>query len=168
MQNITYRPMVMADLSLRMIWLNDPAVNKYLGVRDINNLDFFQEWMNGYFADETKEIFINMADEKPVGQVGLVDINLYDKNAALYIVIGEADYRGKGIGKQAIQYILNYAFNDLDLHKVWLDVHVENLAGVKCYTNSGFIEEGRFIDQVLYSDGHYGDEFRMYIINPKM
>jgi len=167
MPNITYRPLTTDDLPLRMKWINDPLVAQYLSFRGIDDLAFQQNWLKWYLEDESKEIFIIMADEKPIGQIGLLDIDLYDKNASLNIIIGEADYRGKGIGKEAIKHILNHAFNYLDLHKVWLDVHTENIAGIKCYTACGFIQEGRYIDQICEDDGHYADQFGMYILNPK-
>lgn len=166
---ISYRPLTAEDSSLRMKWLNDPEVNRYLGhqVRKGTDESFHRKWMEEYLAEKTREILIILADGKPIGQVGLIDINLLDKNAALYIVIGEAEYRGKGIGKEAIRYILDYAFNKMKLHRIWLEVHEDNIAGIKCYTDCGFIEEGHLVDQVLYADGTYHDEIGMAIINPK-
>lgn len=167
MEDITYRPFAISDLPSRMKWLNDPAVNQYLRTRVSNDLVFYQKWMNGYFADETQEIFMIMADKKPIGQVGLLNINLHDKSASLYITIGESDYRGKGIGKQATKYILNHAFNNLDLHRIWLDTNAENIPGIKCYIACGFIKDDNYKDQVLYPNGHCSHFIGMYIINPK-
>ena len=63
-----------------------------------------------------QKIFI-LRQTKPIGQVGLTDINLQDNNAELYVVL-ERKFRGKGIGQQAIKYIIDYAFNNLKLHRI--------------------------------------------------
>ena len=98
--------------------------------------------------------------------MGLLDINLLDKNACLYIVIGEKEYWRKGIGTQAIKFILDYGFNKLKLHKIWLDVHADNLPAIKLCQKFGFTEEGRFKDQIRHGS-KYTDELRMAKFNPK-
>ena len=157
-----FRKLTVKDLPYRVKWLNDPEVNKYLGHRTRSGTDeeFHRKWFENYSSDETKEIFIIEVDGKPVGQVGLVDIHLLDKNACLYIVIGEKNYWGKGIGSAAMEYILNYGFKDLNLRKICLEVHARNTAAIRLYKKYGFEQEGLFKDNVLYDDG-FDDEIRM-------
>lgn len=166
MEKVTFRKLGIEDLELRYKWLTDPETNKYLGTRLRNGQDksSFKKWLDEYLKDDTKLIFIIEVDGMPIGQVGLARINLDDKNASLYLVIGEKNYRGKGYGKEAIKYILDYSFKNLGLHKVWLEVHVANLVALGLYKKMGFVEEGYFKGNVLY-DGKYVDEIRMAIIN---
>lgn len=167
---ITFRPLGARDVSLRMKWLNDPETNKFLGtrVRQGTDIEFHKKWFKKYKSDESREIFIILASGEPIGQVGILYINHDDKNASLYIIIGEQEFRGHGYGKEAIKYILHYAFKTLKLHKVWLEVHAENTNAIKCYMACGFTEEGVLKDSVLYGEGksaRYGDELRMAIFN---
>jgi len=168
---LSYRPITIEDLNLRQKWLNDPGVYRFLGfqVRQGTNLEFHQKWFKKYFEDEKsgeRKIFIVSDGEKPIGQVGLLDINKDDKNACLYIVIGEKEYRGKGLSQEILRFICNYGFNDLGLHKIYLEVHADNIAGVKAYEKFGFVEEGFFKENV-FANGKYRDEIRMALINPK-
>ncbi len=159
---IIFRKITINDLPYRLKWLNDPEVNKYLGHRTRSSTDeeFHRQWFEDYQKNKSKEIFTIEIDGKPVGQVGLVDINLLDKNGDLYLVIGDKNYWGKGIGSSAMEYILDYGFNKLKLHKIWLEVLARNSIAIKLYEKYGFKREGLYKDNVLYDDG-FGDEIRM-------
>ncbi len=172
MIKLTYRPMKIEDATLRFKWENDLETNKYLGVAIPGGTDlaFHKNWVKCCLMDDGNKMFIVEADGRPIGMAGLRNIDKYDSNGFLTIIIGEAEFRGKGLGKEVTKHMIDYGFDDLELHKIWLDVHVENIAGVKCYTACGFVQEGRLIDQVSYgygSDKRYADEFRMMLINPK-
>lgn len=45
-----------------------------------------------------------------------------NRTGLLAIGIGDANDRGKGYGREAIHLILKYAFYELNLHRVGLDV----------------------------------------------
>lgn len=164
--DLSYRKLVDTDLPYRMKWLNDPDVYRFLGhqVRLGTDLAFHQQWFEKYLADDSREIFMILADGKPIGQVGLLDLNKLDKNACLYVAIGDKKYRGRGIGQTAVKYIVDYGFNKYKFHKIWLEVHGKNEVAINCYKKCGFSVEGIFKDQVLYDD-EFGDEIRMAIFN---
>ena len=166
--NIIYKPIRKSDLKIIVKWLNDPGTNQYLGasVRRGTNSETRLNWYKKYKNEKTKKIFIISSDKKPIGQVGLTDINLQDNNAELYVVIGEKEFRGKGIGQQAIKYIIDYAFNNLKLHRISLGCFEENIAGMKCYEKRGFKKEGVVRDQ-FYKNGKYYNEVKMGLINDK-
>lgn len=163
--NISYRKLSESDLAYRLKWLNDPEVNRYLGHRVRAGTDeaFHRQWFEKYQADDSRQIFTIEVDSQPVGQVGLLDINLEDQNASLYIIIGQKDYWGQGIGQAALEYIADWGFKTLGLHKIWLEVHALNEAAIKLYQKCGYETEGIFVDQVRYDD-RFGDEIRMAVV----
>ena len=61
------------------------------------------------------------ANLRPIGQTNLRDVNTVHRTAEFGILIGERDCRGKGYGTEVAQLILDFAFNGLNLHNVWLD-----------------------------------------------
>lgn len=166
--DITYKPIRKSDLGIVVKWLNDPETNQYLGanVRQGTNFETRLKWYEKYKTEKTKKMFIIYADSKPVGEVGLTNIDKHDNNAELFIMIGEKEFRGKGIGQQAVKFIVNYAFNKLKLHRVSLGCFEENIAGMKCYKKCGFEREGVARDQ-LYKDGRYYNDILMGLINDK-
>jgi RimJ/RimL family protein N-acetyltransferase len=155
--------MELEDAQLRVKWLSNSDVNHYMGseVRNGTTLvDEEKKFKNRSSEKKTREIFIILDGEKPIGDVGLVDIDRIDKNAFLVIMIGEDGYRGKGIGTKALDFITKYGFEKLGLHKISLQVNTDNIPAVKCYQKFGFIEEGRLKKHALI-DGQFKDEIIM-------
>lgn len=118
MPNITFRELEQRDLVDRVRWYNQKAVNRYLSLdlRQGTTLGKQQEWLDKYKKDNEKKIFVIEYDGKPIGNVGLVEISEVNSNAGLSIAIGETQFHGKGIGSKAIQFIADFAFNQLHLH----------------------------------------------------
>ena len=58
-------------------------------------------------------------------------------------MIGDKSYHGKGYGHEAIELLLGFAFNFLNLHNVSLWVYDDNARGIACYKSVGFKECGR-------------------------
>jgi RimJ/RimL family protein N-acetyltransferase len=83
------------------------------------------------------------ASWRPIGNTGLMEINLLHRTAVFGILIGEPDMRGKGYGTEATRLVLDYAFTVLSLHSVHLTTDQHNLAGQRAYRKAGFIECGR-------------------------
>ena len=87
--------------------------------------------------------FIILFNEKSVGSVYLRDID-YDKKSAEYgIFIGEESARGNGVGTKSAALILQYAFEELKLEKIFLRVYKDNTGAVKSYIKAGFKDNGR-------------------------
>ena len=86
-----------------------------------------------------------------------------NRNAVLGIFIGDKEYRSKGYGKEAIELILDFGFNYLNLHEIKLDVMAFNERAQKCYKKCGFKEYGRRRESV-YLNGKYYDVISMDIL----
>ncbi|WP_312814127.1 GNAT family protein [Sedimentibacter sp.] len=69
--------------------------------------------------------------------------------------------KGKGYGKEALNALIKYTFEDLKFNKFWLDVYPDNVVGIKLYENAGlhcdgvlrqnYKSERGFLDQKVYS-----------------
>jgi RimJ/RimL family protein N-acetyltransferase len=79
------------------------------------------------------------------------------------IGIGEPDYRGKGYGTDAMRVILRFAFMELNLHRVSLDVFEYNPRAIRSYEKAGFVIEGRK-RRVVNRDGRRWDDIYMGIL----
>lgn len=164
--NISYETHSEEVIEQRVAWLSDPVVGGWFnGYREHGTtLAAQREWFQGYNQDDKRDFYTIMADDRPIGVVGLTDIDLENQQAELFIMIGEADYRGKGIGQQAVKHIVRYAFETLGLHRVGLHVSANNVAAIACYRKAGFQEEGRLRDDRLV-DGTYEDTLVMSVIS---
>ncbi|MCK5320426.1 GNAT family N-acetyltransferase [Candidatus Parcubacteria bacterium] len=156
------------DIPCRVKWLNNPDVNKFIGdeIGKKTNLKKEKEWFADYQKDKSKKFFTICDNSKPIGFIGLSSISKINKNADLFIVIGEDDYRCKGIGKIAMEWIIDYGFKKLKLHKINLGVIKDNIPAVKLYQSLGFVIEGEMKDEVFYKEKFY-DFLSMAIFNKK-
>ncbi len=84
-----------------------------------------------------------LEDERVIGFVGLYSASRQHRDAWVGIGIGEPEYRGKGYGTDAMRVTLRYAFDELHLHRVTLDVFAFNTRAVRSYEKAGFKIEGR-------------------------
>jgi len=72
--------------------------------------------------------------------IGHSEIYLTDQSAYLgRIIIGDKEQRGKGVGQQIVNSLLDYVFSKLDKIKVELNVFDWNVEAIKCYEKAGFI-----------------------------
>lgn len=83
------------------------------------------------------------SDNKYIGAIWL-EKNANEAFAVLGIFIAGKDYRDKGIGKAAIQQILNNDLSSMHTSKVILRVREENKRAVTCYKGVGFKEVRRY------------------------
>ncbi|CAM3160948.1 GNAT family N-acetyltransferase [Lactiplantibacillus plajomi] len=101
--------------------------------RTYRNLDRSTEY---YFHVHANE------DDRLLGFVTLYNVEWTNQVAQLALAIGDPEERGRGFGTEALALILNYAFNELNLFKVCLDVIATNQSAIAVYQNSGFEFEG--------------------------
>ena len=75
---------------------------------------------------------------KIVGCIDLFDFDARNRKAAIGMYIAP-EARGKGVGKQAVQLLLDYAFNFLHLRMVYAIISVNNVACSRLYEQMDFL-----------------------------
>lgn len=86
-----------------------------------------------------------------LGYVELDGILWNQRNGWLSIAIG-GDFQGQGYGKEAMETLLRFAFDELNLHRVQLTVFENNERAISLYESLGFTKEGAH-REFLYRDG---------------
>ncbi len=84
-----------------------------------------------------------LEDDRLVGDVGLDGVNWAQGDAFVGIGLGEKQDWGKGYGTDAMQVLLRFAFLELNLRRVSLDVFEYNPRALRSYLKAGFVVEGR-------------------------
>lgn len=110
-----------------------------------------------------KVIFAIRADDRLVGVVQLIHIDQVHRSAELTISIGEEANRGAGHGTSALEQAIDFAWRDLNLHRVWLRVFANNPRTIRAYEKAGFVHEG-VLREAAYIDGRYIDMIAMAIL----
>lgn len=116
---------------------------------------------------DSNETFMFMILDKEsqqiIGQTGLVRIDFISRAAVFYIAILDKLFRSKGLGTEATQLVIDYAFNTLNLNRIQLHVNSENAPAVHIYKKIGFQIEGT-LRQAMYHGGNYCDFFVMGLL----
>ena len=73
-----------------------------------------------------------------LGCIDLFDFDARNRKAAIGMYIAP-DARGRGVGKQAVQLLLDYAFNFLHLRMVYAIISVNNVACSRLYEQMDFL-----------------------------
>ncbi|MFJ8064468.1 GNAT family N-acetyltransferase [Psychrobacillus sp. NPDC096426] len=111
-------------------------------------------WINNYANNNGFDAGIRYNGEL-VGMIGLHFIDWKNKSTSIGYFLSEKD-QGKGIITKSVQTLVKYLFEDLDLHRIEIQVAVNNLKSTAIPTRLGFEEEGIKRDgQWLYD--HYED-----------
>lgn len=104
-----------------------------------------------------------LEDRAIVGSITLSQIFLGGfRNAYLGYYVG-AKYSGEGYLTEAIDLMLEYAFENLQLHRLEANIQPGNLASIKLVKRAGFIREG-FSRRYLKISGRWRDHERWAII----
>src|SRR5699024_4978861 len=106
---------------------------------------------------------IKKEKEMPIGVLTIINIDFKNRNTECIIDIGEKEYWGKGYGKEGLKLLLDYAFYEMNLHRVSLRVFSFNDRAIRMYTKLGFQEEGNS-RQSLFRDGKWHDIMQMGIL----
>ena len=163
---IKIRKHLRRDIPCRVKWLSNPGVNKFIGDELGQKTTLMKEvaWFDNYQKSKNKKFFTICDNSKPIGFMGFSNISKVNKNADLFIAIGEDDYRGKGNGKIAMEWLIAYGFDELNLHKINLGVVKDNVGAVKLYRSLGFVTEGKMKDEIFHN-GKYYDFFTMALFD---
>ncbi len=154
------------DCKYRTNWVNDEETHKTLMFDWPLSLSGTQKWFESQLLDSTKANFVIIDKEsgKTIGMTGLIDISLRHLRAQFYLTIGDVDFRGKHIPNETIPLILEYAFEELGLNRVYLYTLENNDRARKVYSRNGFTFEG-ILRQHYFCVGKYQDLHVMSILH---
>lgn len=105
--------------------------------------------------------------DRHIGNCGLEGVDRDNAVATFGILIGEADCRGKGFGEEATRALCRFGFEEMNLHKIRLDVHAGNAGAMRTYERVGFRKEG-VLREEAYRRGGYIDVIRMGLLRGEL
>lgn len=126
-------------------WNRDSEYQQLLdwGPSKIYSTSQIKEWLEKGGSRSCCFSIHSLEDDKIIGFIDLDGLNWSSGDGWIGIGIGERDYWGKGYGTDAIRILLRYAFEDLNLNRVSLNVFEYNERAIKSYEKIGFQVEGR-------------------------
>lgn len=167
-KKICLRPITASDINRKYLsWLNDAEVTKYIetGQFPVTKKDL-EAFYNELKKSKTDVMFaiIEKKTGSHIGNIKLGGINWVHRYTDLGIMIGDKKHWGKGCGAEACTLLLEYAFNRLNLNKVFLGIYATHTSAIKTYQKAGFRIEGK-LKNMLIIDGKYTDKILMGILS---
>lgn len=135
---IVFRPFTESDIEIKIKWINDPCVNKYLHYDLPLEYDKTLNWYNRVKDLKTRADYVIEFEGNPVGLVGLLNIDYDKKEAEYYLTLGESDFRGRGYARRVIQLFLAKVIEEFSLNVVWMSTEKENAACKHIHEQLGF------------------------------
>ncbi len=166
--SIRLRALEKKDLRFVHSLNNNRSIMSYWFEEPYESFDELEDLYGKHIHDNTERRFVaehtatESNEAESIGLVELIEIDYVHRKTEFQIIIAPG-HQGKGHARALIKSALDYAFTILNLNKVYLVVAVENEKAIHLYEQTGFIEEGRMI-QEYFTNGHYCDVLRMYIL----
>ncbi|MFZ4784644.1 MAG: GNAT family N-acetyltransferase [Flavobacteriales bacterium] len=151
-----------------LTWINDPEVTKGLASGYWpTSMTALKQFVSSMTAQSHVSFFaiVHTDTQKHIGNIKIDRFDWIARTCELGILIGDRHYHGKGIGTEACQLVIDYAFTRLNIRKILLSVYSNNPGAIRLYEKLGFTTEGCLREHV-FENGSYHDKMYMSIFNP--
>ncbi|KZZ83120.1 GNAT family N-acetyltransferase [Bacillus sp. SJS] len=153
---IRLEPFTMGDAAELIEWIPSAEfLMQWGGPEFLFPLTF--EQIEGYVHGSDQRVFKAVEEESgaAAGHICLSKIDLKNESCRISRVLINPATRGQGYGFTLVQQALNFAFLELNVHRVTLGVFDFNKAAIACYKKAGFTIEGHFKDSRKMKDSFW-------------
>lgn len=140
-EDIYLRPLAKEDADILFDWENRPEnLNVGLSQESITKSALQQYIQNekDFYLDKQWRLMICSKNHVAIGTIDLFDYDADSKEAGIGILIAEESDRKNGFASQAIGMLTSYAFEILNLNKIFCHVQEDNHASHSLFQKQGF------------------------------
>lgn len=166
-KRLVLRAVEQEDAPFLAALVNDPEVRTQLGAYSLVypvSIEEEEKWISKAEArsDEANMIVCRKAGSKPIGLISVKDIRERVASAHVTIILAR-EHWDKGFGQEAMEGLLSFLFDRMNMHRIWLRVAESNKRAIRCYEKCGFVREG-VLREDHFQDGKWRDSFLMAIL----
>lgn len=166
-KKVKLRALTMEDVEPAYQHMNDPEVllNLSPGIPYPITYEREKQWFESQIAMKDTYNFAieDIETGLYIGGCGINKVDWMNRVATVGIYIGDEDFRGKGYGTEAMELLVDFIFNQMNINRIQLFVFSFNERAIRSYKKVGFVEEGR-LKQSVFRNGRYYDEIIMSIL----
>ena len=171
-ENIYLRALEPEDLEFIYTIENDESIWHVSNTQTPYSKFLIKQYLENAQQDifEAKQLRLAICKNDSFEAVGLIDLFDFDprnNRAGIGIVVHQEAQRNNGIGKEALQLLINYSFSQLHLHQLFANIGVSNEASLTLFTTFGFEKIGIKKDWILINN-QYQDEAIYQLINHQL
>jgi RimJ/RimL family protein N-acetyltransferase len=148
-------------------WFNDKEVCRYNSHGDkIYTKEMALEYIKSVTNNPTCKVFAicTKSDDLHIGNISLQAISLKNESAEFAILLGNRNFWGKGISKEAGKLLIEYGFKTLKLHRIHCGTSEANLPMQHLALSLGMELEGRH-KEAMKKNTHFYDVLEYAILN---
>jgi RimJ/RimL family protein N-acetyltransferase len=143
-------------------WLNDPDLMCYWGLPSSTpSLTEVQRQIEAWLDEEGSLgrptcLIIETLEGEAIGCVLLGEYKSDHRSTELSLLIGESEWRERGVGTDALRTLVETCFDDWNLNRVWARSEAFNERARRLFKRCGFVHEATLRD-ASYFEGEYSD-----------
>jgi RimJ/RimL family protein N-acetyltransferase len=144
-EKVSLAPISLMDSDYFAEWLNDFEISIPLGYEAYNSISVERVRTDiGGMINNNQQAFSIIYNETNavIGRCVLFNVDSINRTSMLSLFIGDKRYWNKGLGRESLTLLVDYAFNLLNLNSIMLSVFSFNKNAISCYKNVGFKEIG--------------------------
>jgi diamine N-acetyltransferase len=139
---VSLRAIEPEDIELLYSWENDPEIwevshtlvpfSKYILALYIKNSD------KDIYESKQLRLMIDTSDGKTIGAIDLFDFDPYHSRVGIGILIHNSEDRSKGYASAALELLITYCFDKLNIHQLYVNIETGNKISLALFEKHGF------------------------------
>lgn len=166
---IKLRALTIEDASKTLKWHNKQEISDlYSGHPFPVNREMEDLWYDKILTSNFPTTVFgieHVSDKKLIGITILKNINMINRNSEIALYIGDDDYLGKGLSKEAVNETLKFGFARLNLERIYLKVLENNVKAIQLYEKLGFTKEGKMRKSIFKNNTYLSEYFYSILKN---
>lgn len=164
---IALRELVVADAPILHAWFNDPET-VLTGFSDPvlpQSVQRVEQRIRRWLETPDRRDYVILDDGEPIGIGQIYNVDYRNLSCELGVVVGNKQKRGKGIGREVLTSLVDFAFNQMNLRRCAAKIIDGHIPSVRLVESLGFIKEG-VLRQAVFKNGQYWDIHIYALLNP--
>lgn len=163
-KKVLLRAIEREDLEFLRKMMNDENLEKYVVGWSLPISKYEQEkWFEKQVGDKDNLKFIAEVDGEPIGLATITNIDWKNRKACHGVKLYSDDVKGKGYGTDIVKTIMKYAFEELQINKLYSTILEYNEASLRLYKKCGWEQEG-VLKESVYKNNRYINEIVIGIL----
>jgi ribosomal-protein-alanine N-acetyltransferase len=121
-------------------WFSDPVVNQFIEYKKPKDMFELSDYIVKKNLSKDALMLGIFFNNLHIGNIKYEPIDLKLKRTIMGILIGDNEWRGKGVSAEVLSTTTKYLKKNYDIEEFYLGVHQENLGAIKAYKKAGFNE----------------------------